>query len=816
VSLTAPANGATFSAPATVALSASASDPDGTVAQVAFYRGTTLIGTSTTAPHGVSWANVTAGTYDLTAKATDNLGATTTSAVARITVSSGGNITITSPVNGAALYGGSVTVSGIFNGDSTTTVLVDNGNSTRLATLNGNGFSATVPLFLGANTLNILVSRRDRTYDTASLTVTGNDMPRIAWQSPTTTSFDAPATLTFAVDAVSATGSISKVEFYRDSTSLATVTTPPYETVLSSLGTGTYTLSAIATDNHGQTTSASRMIQVRGPNLLPTASLWSPVSGAVYTAPATLVLEATASDPDGWIVQVEFLREGEVVATTNAPPYAVTLSDVAAGGYTYSVRATDNRGGKATSTPVSVTVVPPNAAPTVVLNSPANGSTFIAPAAIGLAATATDSDGTIAKVEFFHGSTLIGSATAEPYTFNWTHVPAGSYQLTARATDNAGGTATTAVAELTVLPNSAPTVSVSSSTDGATVYAPARVVLSATAADSDGSIARVEFFAGATLVGTTTVAPHAVTWRDVAAGSYSVTAVAYDGLGASAVSSPVTVTISAPTLTLATPVNGDSVSGDSVLVSGTLRAPPNTGVTVNGVVAALTDDHRFYARVPLMAGANPIEAMLTTQMGQTATQSITLTADGIPSSLQVTHGTLEGLAPLAATFELENGGTGDSTVQVNDGTPFTLPPGITASVSLPADGPGVQLVRIAATDDQGRTVVRNFAVVANDRVLVDQKFKALWAGMNDAVSAGDMPAALSHLSMQARAKYGPVFEVLQADYAQIAASFSPMRAMSLSPAGSEYTLNRTLDGENHIFFIYFLRDLHGVWRLDSM
>jgi hypothetical protein len=70
--------------------------------------------------------------------------------------------------------------------------------------------------------------------------------------------------------------------------------------------------------------------------------------------------------------------------------------------------------------------------------------------------------------------------------------------------------------------------------------------------------------------------------------------------------------------------------------------------------------------------------------------------------------------------------------------------------------------------------------------------------------------------MQARAKYGPVFEVLQADYAQIAASFSPMRAMSLSPAGSEYTLNRTLDGENHIFFIYFLRDLHGVWRLDSM
>ena len=63
VSLTAPANGATFTAPATVTVSADASDSDGTIAKVDFFAGSTLIGTDTTSPHSISWSNVLAGTH---------------------------------------------------------------------------------------------------------------------------------------------------------------------------------------------------------------------------------------------------------------------------------------------------------------------------------------------------------------------------------------------------------------------------------------------------------------------------------------------------------------------------------------------------------------------------------------------------------------------------------------------------------------------------------------------------------------------------------------------------------------------------------
>ena len=86
VQLTSPAGGATYTAPATIPLSATASDPDGSVTQVAFYAGSVLLGTDATSPFTLSWNNVPAGTYSLTAVASDNAGASTTSAAVTVQV----------------------------------------------------------------------------------------------------------------------------------------------------------------------------------------------------------------------------------------------------------------------------------------------------------------------------------------------------------------------------------------------------------------------------------------------------------------------------------------------------------------------------------------------------------------------------------------------------------------------------------------------------------------------------------------------------------------------------------------------------------
>jgi len=86
-----------------------------------------------------------------------------------------------------------------------------------------------------------------------------------------------------------------------------------------------------------------------------------------------------------------------------------------------------------------------NAAPTVSLTAPADGASFTAPATIALAATASDTDGSVAQVEFFNGSTLLGTDTVPPYEFSWASVPAGNYSLIARATDDKGLSTTSAV-----------------------------------------------------------------------------------------------------------------------------------------------------------------------------------------------------------------------------------------------------------------------------------------------------------------------------------------------------------------------------------
>ena len=91
-----------------------------------------------------------------------------------------------------------------------------------------------------------------------------------------------------------------------------------------------------------------------------------------------------------------------------------------------------------------VRAVSVNQAPTVSITAPASGASFTAPASISISANASDADGSISKVEFYNGTTLLGSDLTAPYSFSWTNVAAGSYSITARATDNGGLTTTSA------------------------------------------------------------------------------------------------------------------------------------------------------------------------------------------------------------------------------------------------------------------------------------------------------------------------------------------------------------------------------------
>jgi RHS repeat-associated protein len=361
VSVTAPAAGALYTAPAAVLLQAgaSASSSGKSIVQVEFFAGATPIGSVTAAPYTFSWEDVAAGSYSLTARATDNLGVTATSAPVTVIVNAPPAVTLASPAGNAL--------------------------------------------------------------------------------------FTAPASITLTADATDTDGTIARVEFFRDAALIATVTSAPYRFALTDVAAGNATFSARATDDRGASASSAPVtVLVNAP---PSVSLTGPVNGAVFTAPAAVTLSAAAADGDGTVSQVEFFQGPTLLATVTSEPYAFSVNNLPGGAYSFTARATDNRGASASSAPVAVLV---NVAPTITLASPANNATFTAPASITLTAEVTDADGSIARVDFFDGMTLIGTRTAAPYSVVLADVPQGAYSLSARATDNQGAVAASAVASVTV------------------------------------------------------------------------------------------------------------------------------------------------------------------------------------------------------------------------------------------------------------------------------------------------------------------------------------------------------------------------------
>ena len=150
-----------------------------------------------------------------------------------------------------------------------------------------------------------------------------------------------------------------------------------------------------------------------------------------------------------------------------------------------------------------------NRMPTVALTAPSSGASIAANTTTTLTATAADGDGTVSKVGFYDGTTLISEDQSSPYAAAWTPRTAGAHALTARATDNLGGTATSAVVNVTVTggTNRSPTVAITAPANGASLPLNNVVTITATASDPDGSVQRVRFYDGATQLADDAVAP---------------------------------------------------------------------------------------------------------------------------------------------------------------------------------------------------------------------------------------------------------------------------------------------------------------------
>jgi len=101
------------------------------------------------------------------------------------------------------------------------------------------------------------------------------------------------------------------------------------------------------------------IITVQAPNQPPAVALTNPPGGITLAAPATVILRASASDPDGNVANVQFFSGTTLLGNAMSSPYALAVSNLVAGPYSFTARAVDNLGLSRTSTAVTVSVVTP-------------------------------------------------------------------------------------------------------------------------------------------------------------------------------------------------------------------------------------------------------------------------------------------------------------------------------------------------------------------------------------------------------------------------------------------------------------------------
>jgi len=182
-----------------------------------------------------------------------------------------------------------------------------------------------------------------------------------------------------------------------------------------------------------------------------------------------------------------------------------------------------------------------------------------------------------------------------PVTFSHTFTTAGSfpYECTIHASIGMKATVTVAAA-----PNVPPAIAISSPTNGTVYAAPAAVNIQATASDSDATVTNVQFLIGSTVVSNLTASPFAATTNLLVAGSYTISAVAFDNVGLKNTNS-VTVSVVTPlALNISSPLR----------TAGTFQFnyPANTGLSY---VVQKTTNLISSAWVPIstnQAAGNPV------------------------------------------------------------------------------------------------------------------------------------------------------------------------------------------------------------------
>jgi len=607
VTLTAPTAAYTGMAPATVSFAADATDSDGTVTKVEFFQGTTKVGEDTTAPYAFDWTSVAAGTYSLTAKATDNSGAATTSTAVSITVAPNSNqppvIAATSPAADATVIGSSTTLNvSLSDPESDAMTVTFYGRKTTPATpgadftiatlpdtqfysenLNNNGRSATFHaqtqwLVDNRDALNLafvshmgdIVQNGDAV--PAEWVVADESLKRIENPATTLRAHGIPWGAAPGNHDQTSIGNAGGANVYFNQTfgtnrfagrrywgASQSLTNNNYYQLFSASGLDFVIIhleyDARAKTNYQAILDWADSVMKAFPNrraIVTSHWIVNPGNPASFSTQGQNIYDDLKDNPNFFMMLCGHVAgEGQRSDTFQGRTVYSILQD-------YQGRTNGGDGWLRyfTFSPANNTIN----AKTYRVSNPINS-------AAGTFETDADSQFTLpynmqsAVTDWIPLGTANVAAAGTSASLNWTGLEAGShYEWYASVTDTIN-VASTAARRFSTSANASPTVSITAPVNNAVLISPAAFTITADAADTDGSITKVEFYQGGVKLGEDSAAPYEQSVTGLLVGTYAFSAIAVDNSGATTLSSIVNVTVNAslpPVVSFTAPLATDS------------------------------------------------------------------------------------------------------------------------------------------------------------------------------------------------------------------------------------------------------------------
>jgi PKD repeat protein len=270
-------------------------------------------------------------------------------------------------------------------------------------------------------------------------------------------------------------------------------------------------------------------------------------------------------------------------------------------------------------------------------------------------------------------------------------------------------------------------------------------------------------------------------------------------------------------LSIVSPTAGSVINGPDVIVKGTVAtSAQEVSIKVNGMLADVYGNRFVVNRVPLREGNNVITAYATDSNGAAGRAEVTVRAvtggpritlsanitSGIPS-LTTYFSVSTSLPNAVASYRIDFEGDG---VIDYTGTAFE-------DITYTYATEGIFYPTVTVTDDQGNTYSDTIAITVLNRAEIDALLKGKWEGMKGALAQMDVEKAASNFLKESQERYRYIFTNLSNMLPNIVANMQSIEMITVEDGIAEYRIKKGENVGEVTYYIYFVMDSNGIWKI---